>query len=128
MDALQERHNIKKFKILYDYYYLEKKTLEVLGECASSQKTFLLEAWIPKHRQQEIAALIEKKCKYAEAVFREPYDNETPPTLTHNNKLVDPVVAITNMYGAPNYRELDPNIFVAIFYLIIFGFMFSDAG
>ena len=128
MDALQERHNIKKFKILYDYYYLEKKKLEVLGECASSQKTFLLEAWIPKHRQQEIAALIEKKCKYAEAVFREPYDNETPPTLTHNNKLVDPVVAITNMYGAPNYRELDPNIFVAIFYLIIFGFMFSDAG
>ena len=62
------------------------------------------------------------------AVFRDAYKDETPPTLTKNNKLVDPIEGITNMFGAPSYREIDPNIFVAIFFFIIFGFMFSDAG
>ena len=32
------------------------------------------------------------------------------------------------MYGLPAYNEIDPTIFVAITYSLIFGAMFGDAG
>lgn len=127
-EALDEMQYINRFKILYDYYFLELKKIDVMGECSSSKRTFVLEGWIPKEKIEEIETLIGKVCKYAEVVFRDAYDNEIPPTLTKNNSFVDPFESITNMYGAPSPKELDPNFFVAVFFFIIFGFMFSDAG
>lgn len=127
-DAMSERQYLNKLKVLYDFYLLERKKIEVMGECSSSKTVFLMEAWVPHHREQEVENTIGKISKYAAVMFRDAYDSEIPPTLTSNNKVVDPFEAITNMFGSPNYRELDPNIFVAIFYFIIFGFMFSDAG
>ena len=32
------------------------------------------------------------------------------------------------MYGVPKYNEIDPSLFVAITYIIIFGIMFADVG
>lgn len=127
-EALEEMQYINRFKILYDYYFLELKKLDVMGECSSSKRVFVLEGWIPKYKNSEIEELIDKTCKYAEVAFRDAYENEIPPTLTKNNSFVDPFESITNMYGAPSPKELDPNFFVAIFFFIIFGFMFSDAG
>lgn len=127
-EGIEERQYVTKLKMLYDFYLLELKKVDVLGECSSSKKAFVIEGWIPAHQENQIQEVIEKTCKYAEVVFREPYDNELPPTLTKSNRFVDPFESITNMFGAPGYRELNPNTFVAIFFFIIFGFMFSDAG
>lgn len=128
LEAVGERQHVTKLKILYDFYLLEMKKVEVIESCSSSRKTFVIEGWVPKHKEEYVKELIDKNCKYALAVFRDAYKDETPPTLTKNNKLVDPIEGITNMFGVPSYREIDPNIFVAIFFFIIFGFMFSDAG
>lgn len=32
------------------------------------------------------------------------------------------------MYGVPKYNEIDPSLFIAITYVIIFGIMFADLG
>ncbi|MDD7592643.1 MAG: V-type ATPase 116kDa subunit family protein [Peptoniphilaceae bacterium] len=54
---------------------------------------------------------------------------ETPaPTLLQNNRLVRPFEAMVNMYGTPNYRELDPTSFFALTYCVLFGAMFGDLG
>ena len=50
------------------------------------------------------------------------------PTRLHNNALVRPFEAMVNMYGTPNYNELDPTGFFAITYVILFGAMFGDFG
>ncbi|MDD5859236.1 MAG: V-type ATPase 116kDa subunit family protein [Eubacteriales bacterium] len=53
---------------------------------------------------------------------------ETPPTKLKNPKLFKPYEMYVKMYGLPNYKELDPTIFVAITYSFIFGAMFGDWG
>ena len=54
--------------------------------------------------------------------------SEKAPTRLHNNALVRPFEAMVNMYGTPNYNELDPTGFFAITYVILFGAMFGDFG
>ena len=52
----------------------------------------------------------------------------TPPTHLKNNKLFKPFEVLVEMYGLPNYTELDPTAFVAITAFLMFGFMFGDVG
>ena len=52
----------------------------------------------------------------------------TPPTHLKNNRLFKPFEALVEMYGLPNYTELDPTAFVAITAFLMFGFMFGDVG
>lgn len=51
-----------------------------------------------------------------------------PPTKLKNPSLIKPFEMFVNMYGLPAYNELDPTLFVAITYSIIFGIMFGDVG
>lgn len=51
-----------------------------------------------------------------------------PPTKLRNPKLIKPFEMFINMYGVPAYNELDPTLFVAITYSLIFGIMFGDVG
>lgn len=51
-----------------------------------------------------------------------------PPTKLKNPRIFRPFEMFIEMYGLPNYRELDPTIFVALTYALIFGIMFGDVG
>lgn len=51
-----------------------------------------------------------------------------PPTKLKNPKIFKPFEMFTKMYGMPNYSEMDPTIFIALTYTIIFGAMFGDVG
>lgn len=51
-----------------------------------------------------------------------------PPTKLKNPKIFKPFEMFIRMYGLPDYREIDPTIFVAITYTFIFGAMFGDVG
>lgn len=51
-----------------------------------------------------------------------------PPTKLRNNPLFRPFEMFVEMYGLPNYKELDPTPLIGITYSILFGFMFGDMG
>lgn len=51
-----------------------------------------------------------------------------PPTKLRNPKLFKPFELFIQMYGLPAYNEIDPTIFVALTYTLIFGIMFGDVG
>lgn len=51
-----------------------------------------------------------------------------PPTKLRNPKLFKPFEMFINMYGLPAYNEMDPTIFVALTYTLMFGIMFGDVG
>lgn len=52
----------------------------------------------------------------------------TPPTVLKNPAVFRPYEMYVEMYGLPNYREMDPTIFVALSYSFIFGAMYGDWG
>lgn len=51
-----------------------------------------------------------------------------PPTKLRNPKIFKPFELFIQMYGLPAYNEMDPTIFVALTYTLIFGIMFGDVG
>lgn len=50
------------------------------------------------------------------------------PILFNNPLLVSPFERLTTLYGIPRYREVEPTVFFAISFLVMFGMMFGDVG
>jgi len=119
----------EKFKILYDYYLIAKKKVEVMANAAGSGSTFLLEGWVPLPDKEKVEKGLLSVTKNIYIDFRPPQEGEAPPVYVKNNKAIEPFQSITNMYGHPDPKaDSDPNFFVAIFYFLFFGIMMGDAG
>lgn len=122
------KEEIKPLKIYSDAlaFEMEKETLsEKLRTTAS---TFLLEAYVPSFMTERVKEELLKVSSAVYIEFSEPSEEETPPTLLQNGKLVESFEGITNMYSPPHYREFDPNGVMAFFYSLFMGFIIGDMG
>lgn len=117
---------VGRLKLAYDALSVRIEKAEAKEKLISTSKTVILTGWFPKREETRLTKLFES---YGAAYeIRDPLDDEEPPTLTYNSKMVEPYSMITNMYSAPAYRGIDPNPFMAPFFAIFFGIMFSDAA
>lgn len=117
---------LPKLKLAYDAVSVALEKAEAKEKLLGTAKTAVLTGWFPAREEKRLASLFEN---YGAAYeIRDPLDDEEPPTLTYNSKMVEPYTMITNMYSPPSYREVDPNPLMAPFFAIFFGIMFSDAA
>lgn len=107
-------------------FQLEKERLS--DKLRATERTFLLEAYVPKDAEEEIKGALSSVTGAAYYEFSEPSAEETPPTLLRNNKVVKNFESVTNLYSVPNYREFDPNTVMSVFYSIFLGFIMGDVG
>lgn len=108
-----------------DYY---KKSSTLKDKMVKGDRYFYLSSWVPESKISEVRDLAKK---YDDTLILEKKDHEVglvPPTKLNNNKLVRPFEFLVNMYGAPNYNELDPTGFFALTYMLLYGMMFGDVG
>jgi V/A-type H+-transporting ATPase subunit I len=98
--------------------------------------SFLISGWIPEKLfnslRDELArvsggkALIEK---VNPEDLREVRDGIVQiPILFNNPLLISPFEKLTSLYGTPSYREVEPTVFFALSFLLLFGMMFGDVG
>ncbi len=120
---------LPQLKLLSDYYTIELSKQDIVESGKETGKAFILDAWVPEAVIASTKDAILSACKEVEMFIADPQEGEDPPTLMANNGLVSPFGEnITAMYGLPKYGSMDPNPFVAFFYILFFGFMLSDAG
>jgi len=50
------------------------------------------------------------------------------PIALENKKFIDPFEVVTDLYGKPVYRSLDPTAHLSLFFIISFAFCMTDAG
>lgn len=94
------------------------------GKLLSTDSAFYLEGWIDA---PSVDGLTRRLSDYACATeFLEPSDEDEPPVLLRNSKLISPFNMVTKMYGLPKYRNIDPNPLISVFYAVFFGMMFAD--
>lgn len=55
-------------------------------------------------------------------------DDPNIPTLMENPRWLKPFELLVGGYGCPGYREIEPTLFVAVSFLLMFGLMFGDVG
>lgn len=117
-----------KCKLLQDFYNVEMQKLQTQKLMAETKSSFVFECWYPTSCEQAVVTALEESPLALYFYTREPLEEETPPTFTMNNGVVTSYESVTNMFSVPNYKEIDPNPFVAFFFILFFGVMISDAG
>ena len=82
-----------------------------------------------KKESEEVHEIDQKELDVAERfVDTKNLKNKAPTIMRHKSKYVGHFEILTKLYGVPTYAEIDPTIFVAISFPILFGIMFGDIG
>ncbi len=114
--------NLSKLEELYLYAGIRTKVLQY-------NKSFIICGWVPEESARSLKKEL-AKIKSIETEFSASHNEikKSPPVKLKNCFLAKPFEFYTEMYGVPKYNEIDPTLFVAITYIIIFGIMFADLG
>lgn len=110
---------------------LEKKIEELKSNVAWTRNFFYFVAWVSEGDYDDVSKRLETCCKHIiiEKIDSSEVEKElVPPTKLKNNKVIRPFELLVNMYGIPNYKEIDPTFFLGVTYLVLFGAMFGDVG
>ena len=109
----------------------EKSVLEAEEQFAHTAQTTLVTGWVPEpdaarvtDRLQEIT---EGRCA-VETLSPEQVPDVKVPVLMRHSWFLRPFEMLVTGYGTPSYHDLEPTLFVAITYMLMFGMMFGDAG
>ena len=113
---------LSKLEELYLYAGIRSKALQ-------HNQSFIIVGWVPAENRRALQKRL-KKIKSVELDFSDAKNelDKHPPVKLKNCFLAKPYEFYTDMYGVPKYNEIDPTLFVAITYTIIFGIMFADLG
>jgi len=119
IDTLQDQYRAALSRASY---------IEKTGTAYSEDYLFGVQGWIPSEREDELLKEVEKSNLPLHISLRDPFPEEVPPTLLKNNWFIKRIEPLLNLYGVPNYREIDPSYFFAPFMILFFGICLSDAG
>ena len=119
----------KELQRVYSFLNRQSVYFSIRRYAARYNDNFILTGWIPAKREKSFCAALDK----LEGVdyTLENAENElehSPPVQLENKKPVRALEFFVNMFGLPQYDELDPTPFVAITYVLLFGIMFGDVG
>lgn len=116
----------------YDRLSLDEDREKLRANLIATKNVTLMEGWLPAEEEAEAIRVLERNgCAYeiAEPVYDENDESTQPPVAFKNNKFVSRFNVVTELYGMPKYSSIiDPNPFVAPFFLLFFGIMMADVG
>jgi V/A-type H+-transporting ATPase subunit I len=98
------------------------------------ERAFYLSGFVPADQVNTVRSALSnlrgvRVCKDSELEDgAEPIPNTKIPVKLKNNWIVRPFEMFVEMYGLPEYGDIDPTPFVAFTYSILFGVMFGDVG
>lgn len=110
---------------------VERKILDAEQNFPRTDATVLINGWVPADEvtplRRRLQNLVGGRCVVE---TEEPGDvpEEEIPVLVKHPRLLRPFQMLVAAYGLPGYRELEPTLFLAITFLVMFGMMFGDVG
>lgn len=128
VDEYMEAEFTEKSKMLEDFYNVEKQKAIAESSMKVTEKSCIFEAWIPADLEEFVTKNLDESNLTLYYTTRDVEEGDRPPTLSVNNGVVSPYQSVTNMFDAPSYSEINPNPFVAFFFIMFFGMMIGDAG
>ncbi len=121
-------HRREEFKMLEDHLAIREEKYAVIERLAQSKHVFVLEGYVPAQRVQALSKGLQEEFPCYVAISEADEPGEEVPVLLENSWLTEPVESVLEGYSLPGKGELDPTGVMSIFYYVMFGLMFSDAG
>ena len=121
-NAAQLSRCLSKLRELDLYSAIRSKALQ-------HGSSFIIVGWIPSEKKKKLQKRL-KKIPSVDLDFSDAKNeiDKDPPVKLKNCFFARPFEFYTEMYGVPKYNEIDPTLFIAITYVLIFGVMFADLG
>ena len=119
----------------FDELWRNLKIHELYGQIKTNfshtRSTVVFSGWLPSKKILAAEAAIRNaagdRCVIEWSEAGEFKRHEVPVEIKHPN-ILSPFQMLVENYSIPEYGTIDPTIFVAVAYLIMFGLMFGDAG
>jgi V/A-type H+-transporting ATPase subunit I len=85
--------------------------------------------WVPASKVHQLTSTVEKVTEgHTEISFSDPELGKEVPSLIRHNRFLRPFQKLVESFGTPSYGEIDPTLFAAFSFMLVFGFMFADVG
>lgn len=120
--------NLSVLRVTHDIYVWKKDRQTVLDVAKATKRVVMLEGWCVAEKLPVLKDKILESDVLCEITELALVENEEPPVELKNNSFVKPFEIITRLNGLPGYKDLDPTPFMAVFFLIFFGFSLTDVG
>jgi V/A-type H+-transporting ATPase subunit I len=117
-----------RLMIAHDYFAEEARRAHAHSLIGTTERVGVMQGWVRKDEYDTLAKDIEARVEAAAVLKIEPEEGESPPIELKNRRLMKPFEVITEMYGMPHAREVDPTPLAAPFFALFFGFCITDAG
>ena len=124
LDVLAE--NLTEVEILSDLAHTALLAEQNKAALLSTKKCAVLTGWCPTRERERVSRMLDRAAAAYE--FSPPAEGDDVPVLLQNNPYARNFEWVLGMYSYPRYGKFDPTFIMSIFYFLIFGLMFADAG
>lgn len=130
-----ETHKDELYRLL-QIYSIGSQIYYVENSLESTEFVYRITGWIPAYLIRKVMKDLDELTQ-SRAGIREFLPTEVPsvisgqekvPVQVKHGKIVSNFERMIFSYGSPLYGTIDPTPFVALFFTVLFGIMFGDAG
>ena len=130
-----ETHKADIYRLLQSYS-IGSQVYDVENALESTEFVYRISGWIPARETHKVMKDLDNLTQ-SRAGIREYLPSEVPsvvsgeekvPVKVTHGKIVSCFERMIFSYGSPLYGTIDPTPFVALFFTVLFGIMFGDAG
>lgn len=130
-----ETHKDELYRLL-QIYSIGSQIYTVENSLESTEFVYRITGWIPAFLIRKVMKDLDELTQ-SRAGIREFLPTEVPsvisgqekvPVQVKHGKIVSNFERMIFSYGSPLYGTIDPTPFVALFFTVLFGIMFGDAG
>lgn len=98
------------------------------AELGHTNSTFLLEGWLCEDSVERTEEAVRSVTEAYSFEVRDPNEDEVPPSVVKNNRIVAPFEEVQTLYSRPDPYGIDGTPYMTPFYILLFGLMLSDTG
>ena len=105
---------------------IQLQQVELSDESIADGAVRLMVGWTLADKADELCKWLDEKQVFYE--LEDPvYEDDVPVKITNDGytSLFEPIL---RMYSLPNYRDIDPSVFFAPFFMLFFGLCLGDGG
>lgn len=134
-NSFAETHKNEIIRLL-ESFSLNRQILNIKESLESTSLVYRITGWIPSCESRNFMKDLDQLTQGRIAI-REYLPSEVPSVLNGEEKVpvqlkhgsfIKSFERLIFSYGSPVYGTIDPTPFVAVFFTILFGFMFGDLG
>ncbi|MCX8081860.1 MAG: hypothetical protein N3D17_00425 [bacterium] len=128
-NQLKEISSLKyKIIVFYDYVYSFSHYIKVSRNTGISKFVKGVWGWVKENDIPLIEGLIHKYLPDGYLYISDPDKEDEVPIAFENAPVIEPFEVVTDLYGKPIYKNIDPTPHLSIFFLLSFAFCITDAA